>query len=191
MEIKEKIEENINYEGKRIKIINIKGYEKYNYNYIEKYINQTGIIRKDYKNGFRFIINFDNELMNIIDENNGCLCFAIDNIEFIREEEIAEQIEQVKQKPTNKVYTYEMVPHKINWRIKHNNEIIRQTIDSGSESYKLITNGNTTIIILDDGCKGVAKCLPSDEYDLDKGVDIAYTKAMIKSYQKKLKGLIK
>jgi len=116
----------------------------------------------------------------------------VENLELIREEDRIEQvIEQVKQKPSNKVYTYEMIPHKINWKITHNGEIINQVIDSGSESYKLITNGNTIIIILDDGCKGVAKCLPDDEYDLDKGVDIAYTKAMIKSYQKKLKGLVK
>jgi len=124
--------------------------------------------------------------------------FAIVNIKHgeVKSEEIKEtkndkRKSEVKEKPSNQVYTYEMIPHKINWKITHNGEIIHQVIDSGSESYKLITNGNTTIIILDDGCKGVAKCLPSDEFDLDKGVDIAYTKAMIKSYQKKLKGLVK
>jgi len=90
-----------------------------------------------------------------------------------------------------KVFTYEMIPHSIHWKVKYNNEIIDQETDSGSESYKLITNGNNTTIILDDGCKGFAKCLPSDEYNLDKGIDIAYTKALIKSYQKKLEGLVK
>ena len=124
--------------------------------------------------------------------------FAIVNIKHgeVKSEEIKEtkndkRKSEVKEKPSNQVYTYEMIPHNINWVIKHNNEIIHQVIDSGSESYKLITNGNTTIVILDDGCKGVAKCLPSDEYDLDRGVDIAYTKAMIKSYQKKLKELVR
>ena len=105
--------------------------------------------------------------------------------------ELDAQVENIKQIPTNKVYTYEMAPHKINWKITHNSEIINQTIDSGNESYKLIINGNTTIIILDDGCKGVAKCLPSDEYDLDRGVDIAYTRAIIESSQKKLRELVK
>ena len=193
-DIKEKIKENINYKGKKIKIINLKGFEEYKnrYNYLEKYINQTGVIKSDWKNGYRFVIEYDNdEEMNIIDKNNGGLCFRIDNVEFIHEDQIAEQIEQIKSKSINKVYTYEMIPHKINWKITHNGEIIDQVIDSGNESYKLITNGNTTIIILDDGCKGIAKCLPSDEYDLDRGVDIAYTEAMIKSYQKKLKGLVK
>jgi len=119
--------------------------------------------------------------------------FAIVNIksEEIKETKNDKRKSEVKQKPSNQVYTYEMIPHKINWKITHNGEIINQTIDSGTKSYKLITNGNITIVILDDGCKGIAKCLPSDEYDLDKGVDIAYTKAMIKSYQKKLKGLVK
>jgi len=106
----------------------------------------------------------------------------------IKTEEIKKETKSVK---TNKVYFYKMIPHKINWEITHDDEIINQTTDSGDESYKLIINGLTTIVILDDGCKGVAKCLPSDEYDMDKGVDIAYTKALIKSYQKKLKRLVK
>ena len=110
----------------------------------------------------------------------------------IKHEEVKnEDIKETKQKPINKIYTYEMMPHKINWKITHNGEIVNQVIDSGSESYKLITNGNTTIVILDDGCKGVAKCLSSDEYDMDKGVDIANTKAIIKSSQKKLRMLVK
>jgi len=41
------------------------------------------------------------------------------------------------------------------------------------------------------GAKVLLNVRLSDEYDLDKGVDIAYTKAMIKSYQKKLKGLVR
>ena len=46
-------------------------------------------------------------------------------------------------------------------------------------------------MVFDDGSKGYAKCLPTDEYNLDKGIDIAYTKAMIESCQKKLKELVK
>jgi len=111
--------------------------------------------------------------------------------EDIKETKNKKRKPEVKEKPSNKVYTYEMIPHKINWKITHNGEIVNQTIDSGNESYKLIINNNTTIVILDDGCKGVAKCLSSDEYDMDKGVDIAYTKAIIKSSQKKLRMLVK
>jgi len=84
-----------------------------------------------------------------------------------------------------------MIPHKINWEIKHNGEITHQTHDSGNESYKLIINGNTTIVILDDGSKGIAKCSLNDEYNMNKGIDIAYTRAIIESSQKKLRELVK
>jgi len=118
--------------------------------------------------------------------------YGIDKYEIvnIKTEEITKVIE-LKSKPINKVYNYEMIPHKINWKITRNGEIVNQTIDSGNESYKLIINGNTTIVILDDGCKGIAKCLDSDVYDMDKGIDIAYTRAIIKSSQKKLRELVK
>ena len=129
--------------------------------------------------------------IRIKSKNNIHIC-RVENLKLIEEKDQVKQvIEQIKSKPINKVYTYKMVPHKINWEITHNGEIVNQIIDSGNESYKLIINGNTIVVILDDGSKGIAKCSPSDEYDLDKGVDIAYTKAMIKSYQKKLKGLVK
>jgi len=38
---------------------------------------------------------------------------------------IKEVQKQEMQKSTNKVYTYKMVPHKINWEIKHNGEITK------------------------------------------------------------------
>jgi len=277
-EIKEK-ENNImnlntnNQKGKKVRIINTEGFIRDDYKDLEKYINQTGIVRWDFEsNGHRLSIKFDDEVMDNINESNGRLCFRIDSVEFIdntcekpkekdnktldinnikigqkyrvienrdtcygrckdlkeiegQEVEImglnveivgdiriksknnihicrVENLEEIKKeklqetkqvelKPTNKVYNYNMIPHKINWIITHNGETINQTIDSGNESYKLIINGNTTIVILDDGCKGVAKCMETDEYDMDKGVDIAYTKAIIKSSQKKLKMLVK
>ena len=140
----------------------------------------------------------DNSIIYVLENNNTYKIYLFSNTYNEMVKEIAKEIDSIKkvqkqeiQKSTNKVYTYEMIPHKINWKIKHNNEVIDQIIDSGSESYKLIINGNTTIVILDDGCKGIAKCMESDEYDMDKGVDIAYTKAIIKSSQKKLKGLVK
>ena len=140
----------------------------------------------------------DNSIIYVLENNNTYKIYLFSNTYNEMVKEIAKEIDSIKkvqkqeiQKSTNKVYTYEMIPHKINWKIKHNNEVIDQIIDSGSESYKLIINGNTTIVILDDGCKGIAKCMESDEYDMDKGIDIAYTKAIIKSSQKKLKELVK
>jgi len=56
---------------------------------------------------------------------------------------------------------------------------------------KIIHNGNTTIIILNDGTKGVAKCSSSDGYNRTTGIKIAYLRAKIESLQKELSGLTK
>jgi len=136
----------------------------------------------------------DNSIVYVLENNDTYKIYLFSNVynEMTKEIDSIKKVQkQEVQKSINKVYTYEMIPHKINWKITHNGEIINQIIDSGNESYKLIINGNTTIVILDDGCKGIAKCMESDEYDMDKGVDIAYTKAIIKSSQKKLKELVK
>jgi hypothetical protein len=55
---------------------------------------------------------------------------------------------------------------------------------------RVIRNGWATIVILEDGSKGVAKCSPDDEYDADKGLEIATLRAEIKSKTRKLKSLI-
>lgn len=56
---------------------------------------------------------------------------------------------------------------------------------------KVIHNDNATIVILDDGSKGVAKCNPIDDYNKTTGIKIAYLRAKIKSLQKELKVLAK
>lgn len=56
---------------------------------------------------------------------------------------------------------------------------------------KVIHNENATIVILDDGSKGVARCCPEDTYDKVKGIKIAYLRAKIKSLNKELKQLVK
>ncbi|WP_252225260.1 MULTISPECIES: hypothetical protein [unclassified Clostridium] len=62
---------------------------------------------------------------------------------------------------------------------------------ANKENIKLIFNNNVTVAILDDGSKGISKCLPEDDYNKDKGIEIAITKAKIKSLKKKLNKLIK
>lgn len=59
------------------------------------------------------------------------------------------------------------------------------------EDYKVIRNGKATIVILQDGSKGISKCMECDEYDLDKGYQIALLKAEIKSKSKLLKEISK
>lgn len=76
---------------------------------------------------------------------------------------------------------------------------INQTTGDIKEDYfrindkkeRVIHNDNATIVILDDGSKGVAKCCPNEEYNKIKGIKIAYIRAKIKSLQKELKVLTK
>ena len=56
---------------------------------------------------------------------------------------------------------------------------------------RVIHNENATVVILDDGSKGVAKCCPDEEYNKTKGIKIAYIRAKIKSLKKELKTLTK
>ncbi len=56
---------------------------------------------------------------------------------------------------------------------------------------KVYINKGTTVIILEDGSKGIAKCNPEDIYDINKGIDIAYKRACVKSIEKEIKKLIK
>jgi hypothetical protein len=55
------------------------------------------------------------------------------------------------------------------------------------ENFTIIRNGTTTVVITDEGCKGVSKLHPEDEYDDQLGFEIAYCKAMIKRWEKMLK----
>lgn len=56
---------------------------------------------------------------------------------------------------------------------------------------RVIYSKNATIVILDDGSKGVARCNPDDTYNKTIGIKIAYTRAKIKSLEKQLKKLVK
>lgn len=55
----------------------------------------------------------------------------------------------------------------------------------------VIQNGRAIIVILPDGCKGVAKCLLEDKFDPELGYEIAYTRAKVKSLAKEIKKLNK
>lgn len=71
-------------------------------------------------------------------------------------------------------------------------EVIKDSsFKTKTKTERVIHNDNATIVILDDGCKGVAKCMIEDEYNKTKGIKIAYIRAKIKSLQKELKDLVK
>jgi hypothetical protein len=54
---------------------------------------------------------------------------------------------------------------------------------------KIIYNEPATIVILEDGSKGVAKCAEGDTYDRVMGFKIAFRRAVIKSMNKELRKL--
>jgi hypothetical protein len=54
---------------------------------------------------------------------------------------------------------------------------------------RIIHTKDETIVILDDGSRGVAKCSTRDEYNKLTGIKIAYIRAKIKSLEKELKEL--
>jgi hypothetical protein len=129
------------------------------------------------------VYNINGKDIYIKDSKNSTHVCEVINLE--------ENSKSINTEKINKVYTYTALPFKVNWEITHNGEVTHETVDSEKIFYKVITNGSTTIVILDDESKGIAKCLPNDEYDINKGVEIASTKALIKHYQKKLKKLVK
>jgi hypothetical protein len=100
-----------------------------------------------------------------------------------------------KQNPVNtynKCLTCIAHPYTTTWTLKENDEIIDiQTIESERETYKIFVYGKKVKVILPDGTRGVAKCDDNDEFDINKGKDIAYNRARIKSLSKELKKLIK
>jgi len=86
---------NINYIGKRVKIINLDGIADNNmYFKINEYIDSTGKIIKDYKSGRRFVLKYDDKLLQMIDQSNGNLCFKIENIEIL--EDVLILVDKVK-----------------------------------------------------------------------------------------------
>lgn len=48
---------------------------------------------------------------------------------------------------------------------------------------KVMKSGKCVIVILDTGEKGVAKCSPNDNFDLELGYSIAHSRALVKKYK--------
>lgn len=89
-------------------------------------------------------------------------------------------------------HDYEIFPYIHNGIVSMNGEIIdRQSYTKESNTYKVIYDGNKTIVILKDGTRGIAKRDPKDRYDKFLGEKIAHKRANIKSLNKELKKLIR
>jgi hypothetical protein len=97
------------------------------------------------------------------------------------------------QNPNDNVHIYERQPREstVYVRNRKGDLISVQTIHGKKSNYKVIYNGRTTIVILDDGNKGIAKCNPKDKYSIQIGHDIALNRATIKQLENEIKTLTK
>lgn len=62
-----------------------------------------------------------------------------------------------------------------------------EEIKTDEDVKRVIYSNKVTVVILNSGIKGIAKCLEEDEYDKKTGYRIAYLKAKIKEMNKELK----
>lgn len=104
-----------------------------------------------------------------------------------------EKIEQGKGNPDKIIFKYRILPHQIVWEVidVKTKETTYETVDANEQSLKLIINNDRTTVIFDDGSKGSTKCLPTDEYNIEKGKDIAYKYALIEVLKKEIEELVK
>ena len=62
-----------------------------------------------------------------------------------------------------------------------------EEIKTDEDVKRVIYSNKVTVVILNSGIKGIAKCLEEDEYDKKVGYRIAYLKAKVKEMNKELK----
>lgn len=62
-----------------------------------------------------------------------------------------------------------------------------EEVKTDEDVKRVIYSDRVTVVILNSGIKGIAKCLEEDEYDKKVGYRIAYLKAKIKEMNKELK----
>lgn len=105
-------------------------------------------------------------------------------------DKVKKEIEEQKNKietPINATIICELQPTSYTWITKSNNEVIDiQSFTNSASKFKVIFNNNATVVILEDGSRGVAKLNPKDKFDINKGLDIAYKRAKLKSIEKEL-----
>lgn len=96
-------------------------------------------------------------------------------------------------KPNDNVHIYEKLPRTgITYVRNRKDELVSvQTSTTKKFTYKVIYNGLTTIVIFDDGSKGIAKCKPSDKFKIQTGHDIAWNRARINQLENEIKELSK
>jgi hypothetical protein len=99
----------------------------------------------------------------------------------------------MKKQSSVKIHHYRNLPSTFNSIITNpdGSLIQEQFIQNSESSHKVIYNyaDRTTVVILEDGTKGVARCNPTDEFDISRGYLIAKYRADIKKMQKRIREL--
>jgi hypothetical protein len=166
---------------------------------IDEMLDYAGKMVKIYGEG----LNLDGEKVYRIYDDGRCffwniLMFDIDSlkeyqkndIDMDRDKDIQKEELNIVNICETKVFTYKK--HYINFTENNltTGEICEKSFSVPEKIGKVIYNNNATIVILNDGSKGVAKCCPNDIFDKTIGIKIAYNRAKIKSLQKELKKII-
>lgn len=91
------------------------------------------------------------------------------------------------------IHNHKVLPYTFNSIVTgHNGEVLQeQLVKSSGRNYKVIYNNNATIVIFEDGSKGVAKKHPRDTYNRQVGHDIAFNRARIIQLQKEINEISK
>lgn len=98
------------------------------------------------------------------------------------------ELVSTKETKIQKVTEYEYQPYNITVIEKEHGEVISvSNIQEELFTAKVIRNNQVTIVILPDGSKGIAKCNPSDKYDENLGLSIAWKRAFINQLQEEIK----
>ncbi|MCA1027046.1 hypothetical protein LCM23_13170 [Cytobacillus kochii] len=90
-------------------------------------------------------------------------------------------------------HIHEILPYTFNSVVTFpNGDVIQKQLIEGREyAYKTIYNGDVTIVIMDNGAKGVAKRSPKDPYSTQIGHDIAHARARVASANKEIERISK
>ena len=98
----------------------------------------------------------------------------------------------VEKQDSTKIFTYELQPYAYTWVVKEKDNVLGVYSDTANgESMKIIFKDSTTIVILQDGCKGIAKLKSGDQYNAETGFKIAYQRACKQRIENKIKELTK
>lgn len=98
----------------------------------------------------------------------------------------------IRSNPNKKIFTIETQPHyKTKLYTYEDGSSDISNVFSNNETQRVIFNGRATVVILNDGSKGVSVCGYDDAFDEKKGYKIALRRAYINQLNDELKDLTK